>query len=105
VTQGRASGTGHTLWPVGVLRTSAAAVFIGLLSFAARGIAARPWISCCTGEAGAASRSRRASDVYHQCPLGDAASACSALGSSMRFLRPATDRRGVVGHQKGSDVS
>jgi predicted metal-binding membrane protein len=35
VTQGRASGTGHRLWPVGALRTSAAVVLIVLLSFAA----------------------------------------------------------------------
>jgi predicted metal-binding membrane protein len=35
VTQGRASGTGNRLWPVGALRTSAAVVFIVLLSFAA----------------------------------------------------------------------
>jgi predicted metal-binding membrane protein len=35
VTQDRASGTGHRLWPVGALRTSAAVVLIVLLSFAA----------------------------------------------------------------------
>jgi predicted metal-binding membrane protein len=35
VTQGRASGTGHRLWPVGALRTSAAVVLMVLLSFAA----------------------------------------------------------------------
>jgi predicted metal-binding membrane protein len=35
VTQGRASGTGRRLWPVGALRTSAAVVLIVLLSFAA----------------------------------------------------------------------
>ena len=35
MTQGRASGTGNRLWPVGALRTSAAVVFIVLLSFAA----------------------------------------------------------------------
>ena len=34
MTQGRASGTGHRLWPVGALRTSAAVVLIVLLSFA-----------------------------------------------------------------------
>ena len=35
MTQGRASGTGRRLWPVGALRTSAAVVLIVLLSFAA----------------------------------------------------------------------
>jgi predicted metal-binding membrane protein len=35
VTQGGASGTGRRLWPVATLRTSAAAVLIVLLSFAA----------------------------------------------------------------------
>ena len=35
MTQGRASGTGRRLWPVGALRTSAALVLIVLLSFAA----------------------------------------------------------------------
>ena len=35
LTQGRAPGAGNGLWPVGALRTSAAAVFIVLLSFAA----------------------------------------------------------------------
>jgi predicted metal-binding membrane protein len=35
VTQGRVSGTGHRPWPVRALRTSAAAVLIVLLSFAA----------------------------------------------------------------------
>jgi hypothetical protein len=75
VTQGRAPGAGHRVWPVGALRTSAA-VFIVLLSAissrdtrpCAFGIAAPSWISCCTGEAGAAFWSRRASTVYHQCP-------------------------------------
>ena len=35
MTQGRASGTGNRVWPVGALRTSAAVVLIVLLSFAA----------------------------------------------------------------------
>jgi hypothetical protein len=115
VTQGRVSGTGHRVWPVGALRTVFvggylhAWTLVGLAAFGvyldssalmgtlspresavvgggalllqvavssrdirpcAFGIAARPWISCCTGEAGAASWSRRASDVYHQCPRG-----------------------------------
>jgi hypothetical protein len=97
VTQGRASGTGRRLWPVGVLRTSAALVLILPLSFAAL---AWPFM---LRSSGADSMTSGLGPGMGQ--TGNMCMAETGPAASIKFLHPATDRGGVVGHPKGSDVS
>jgi hypothetical protein len=97
VTLGRASGTGRKLWPVGMLRTPAAPVLIFPLSFAAL-----VWLFMLRIP-GADSMTSGLGPGMGQ--TGNMGMAETGLAASMRFLHPATDRGGVVGHPKGSDVS
>jgi hypothetical protein len=97
VTQGRASGTGRRIGPLGVLRISAALVLIFPLSFAALA-----WLFMFR-TSGADSMTSGLGPGMGQ--TGNVCMAETGPAASMRFLHPATDRGGVVGHPKGSDVS
>jgi hypothetical protein len=96
VTQGRVSGAGRRLQPVGVLHPSAALVLIFPLSFAALA-----WLILRT--TGADSMTSGHGSGTGQ--TGNMWMAETGPAASMKFLHPATDRGGVVGHPKGSDVS
>jgi hypothetical protein len=87
VTQGRASGTGRKLWPVGVLYPSAALVLILPLSFAAL---ARLFMLRTSGADSMTSG--------HGPDMGQTGNMCMAEtgpAASMKFLHPATDRGGL----------
>ena len=86
MTQGRVSGAGRSLQPVGVLHPSAALVLIFPLSFAALA-----WLILRTSGADSMTSG-------HGSGTGQTGNMCMAEtgpAASIRFLHPATDRGGL----------